>query len=198
MYSRAEKPEGVTFEVEPSRSHWPWQAALALFLAGGACLPPLAGSCASSCVHGGDSLATVLTLAFAVALFWCLPTWYRRSILDKHRERTSFSVSPAGVTLCGQLFPVADIHRITVRNHLIRDWESDMVVVGGSFGEQMTAGSVNMGNALRRSFSKNCFRVDVEARGIPHTVAGGLLESEAFAVASEVSKALRGVPVVHA
>ena len=75
---------------------------------------------------------------------------------------STFSVSADAVSIEGRSIRRKDIHRAIIRNH---------VLSGGQLADI------------------SC-RVDMEAGGVPHTLAGGLNESTAFAILTDVCSIL--------
>jgi hypothetical protein len=190
MYTKSTAGDETILDVSPPPSRFPWILVVVIFGCFGGCVPFVAGGAAESIA--GRFVGYLVTIAAFPAVFWYLPNLYRRKYLDMHRRQTRIAISRRGVTFEDELMPAADIHRVMVKNHLIKEFETDHLVAG-SLGERMAAGAQNSGNIARRALSVSCYRVDVEVRGAPRTVAGGLLEPEASAIALEIGKALRGV-----
>jgi hypothetical protein len=105
---------------------------------------------------------------------------------QKYRVSAKFSVHPEGVTVAGRLIPRRDIHRVIIRNHILSEYDSsDTVYVAGA------AAAAAMSYAkYQRRLAAISYRVDLEASGVARTLAGGLDETTAFALLSDVSRLL--------
>jgi hypothetical protein len=108
----------------------------------------------------------------------------------QYRSPAKFRVSPTGVDVGGTTIPKGAIHRVIVRNHVLKAAEGLIVVASphANSGQQNTVAGMNWAISKLGPIS---YRVDVEARGVPTTLAGGLTEPTAFAIMSDVSKVLQ-------
>jgi hypothetical protein len=108
----------------------------------------------------------------------------------QYRSPAKFRVSPTGVDVGGTTIPKDAIHRVIVRNHVLKAAEGIIVVASPNVnsGQQNTMAGMNWAISKLGPIS---YRVDVEARGVPTTLAGGLTEPTASAIMSDVSKVLQ-------
>jgi hypothetical protein len=107
-----------------------------------------------------------------------------------YRTPAKFRVSPKGVDVGGTTIAKDAIHRVIVRNHVLKAAEGIIVVANPNqnSGQQNTVSGMNWALSKLGPIS---YRVDVEARGVPTTLAGGLTEPVASAIMSDVSKVLQ-------
>jgi len=107
----------------------------------------------------------------------------------QYRTPARFRVSKAGVEVNGTLIPKDAIHRVILRNHVTKAAESVIIVADPhpNSGQQNTVAGMNWALSKIGPIS---FRVDVEARGVPTTLAGGLTEPTASAIAMDVDRIL--------
>lgn len=78
-----------------------------------------------------------------------------------------------------------------VRNHILKSAENIIVVAtpgAQSGGQQNVVAGMNWAISKLGPIS---YRVDVEARGVPTTLAGGLTEPTASAIMTDVNKCLQ-------
>jgi hypothetical protein len=109
-----------------------------------------------------------------------------------YRTPSTFTVSPTGVNVDGASIPKESIHRVIVRNHVLKSAEGLVVVVPAP-GQPGHASQQNVMAGMNWAMSKLgpiSYRVDAEARGVPTTLAGGLTEPTASAIMADVSKIL--------
>lgn len=93
-----------------------------------------------------------------------------------------FSVSPAGISVDGQLFKKRDIHQLSIRNKLGGDVE---ITYDANRG--IPTGTV-VGLAHRRKLAEVGYRVDLECVGTVYTLAGGLDEVTARGLVADILK----------
>jgi hypothetical protein len=106
-----------------------------------------------------------------------------------YRTPAKFTVDPAGIQVNGTTIPKDAIHRIIVRNHVLKA-AGDVIIVADphpNSGQQNTVAGMNWAVQKLGPIS---YRVDAEARGVPTTLAGGLTEPTAFAIMADVNKVL--------
>jgi hypothetical protein len=108
----------------------------------------------------------------------------------QYRTPSRFRVSPTGVEIGGTTIAKDAIHRVIVRNHVLKSAEGIIVVAS----PVQNSGQQNVVSGMNWAISKLgpiSYRVDVEARGVPTTLAGGLTEPAASAIMTDVNKALQ-------
>jgi hypothetical protein len=107
-----------------------------------------------------------------------------------YRTPARFRVSKTGIEVGAATIPKDTIHRIIVRNHVLKA-AGDVIIVADAnpnSGQQNVVAGMNWAISKLGPIS---YRVDVEARGVPTTLAGGLTEPTAFAIMADVSKVLQ-------
>jgi hypothetical protein len=108
-----------------------------------------------------------------------------------HRKPARISISRDWIECDGRRTMRQDVQRIVVRNHL--DGSDD----GG--GQTVVVGPVPtaaaLGAAVRRKTARVGFRVDIDVRGVPQTLAGGLTEPTASGIVSEIIDVMRAPDV---
>jgi len=108
----------------------------------------------------------------------------------QYRTPANFRVSATGIEIGGTTIPKDAIHRVIVRNHVLKSAEGIIVVAS----PVQNSGQQNVVSGMNWAISKLgpiSYRVDVEARGVPTTLAGGLTEPAASAIMTDVSKVLQ-------
>src|ERR1700740_2555208 len=108
----------------------------------------------------------------------------------QYRTPAKFRVSKNGIEVAGNTIPKDAIHRIIVRNHVLKA-ASEVIVVANP---NVNSGQQNVVAGMNWAISKLgpiSYRVDAEARGVPTTLAGGLTEPTASAIMMDVNKALQ-------
>ena len=108
----------------------------------------------------------------------------------QYRTPAKFRVSPTGIDIGGATIAKDAIHRVIVRNHVLKSAEGIIVVAS----PVQNSGQQNVVSGMNWAISKLgpiSYRVDVEARGVPTTLAGGLTEPAASAIMTDVSKVLQ-------
>lgn len=108
----------------------------------------------------------------------------------RYRKPAIFRVSPTEVEAGGTVVPRDTIHRVIIRNHVLKAAEGLIVVADPNVnsGQSNTVAGMNWAISKLGPIS---YRVDVEARGVPTTLAGGLTEPVAAAILADVSKLLQ-------
>ena len=108
----------------------------------------------------------------------------------QYRAPAKFRVSKTGIDVSGTNIPKDAIHRVIVRNHVLKA-AGDVIIVADphpNSGQQNTVAGMNWAVQKLGPISS---RVDAEARGVPTTLAGGLTEPTAFAIMADVNKTLQ-------
>ena len=141
----------------------------------------------------------LLLIAFSIGFFWGLIAagfLYGAMYLLMHSKQATqyrtpakFRVSSTGIEIGGATIAKDAIHRIIVRNHVLKSAEGIIVVASPvqNSGQQNVVAGMNWAISKLGPIS---FRVDVEARGVPTTLTGGLTEPTAAAIMTDVSKIL--------
>jgi len=108
----------------------------------------------------------------------------------QYRTPATFRVTKSGVEVNGTTIPKDAIHRVIVRNHVTKAAESVIVVANPNpnSGQQNVVAGMNWALSKLGPIS---YRVDVEARGVPTTLAGGLTEPTASAIMMDINKTLQ-------
>jgi hypothetical protein len=108
----------------------------------------------------------------------------------QYRAPARFRVSKTGIEAGGTTIPKDAVHRIIVRNHVLKAAEGVIVVADPhhNSGQQNVVAGMNWAISKLGPIS---YRVDAEARGVPTTLAGGLTEPTAAAIVADVNKVLQ-------
>ena len=108
----------------------------------------------------------------------------------QYRTPARFRASKTGIEVNGTNIPKDAIHRVIVRNHVLKAAENIIVVADPhhNSGQQNVVAGMNWAISKLGPIS---YRVDAEARGVPTTLAGGLTEPTASAIMMEVNKLLQ-------
>jgi hypothetical protein len=99
-------------------------------------------------------------------------------------------VSQAGVEKGGVVIARENIHRVIMRNHVL-DAASGVIVVPSMVNNTGQSNAVAGMNWAIKVLGPISWRIDVEARGVPTTLAGGLTEPVASAILADVTKTLK-------
>lgn len=108
----------------------------------------------------------------------------------QYRAPAKFTVTHSGIQVNGTAIPRDAIHRVIVRNHVLKA-AGDVIIVADphpNSGQQNTVAGMNWAVQKLGPIS---YRVDAEARGVPTTLAGGLTEPTAFAIMADVNRTLQ-------
>jgi hypothetical protein len=108
----------------------------------------------------------------------------------QYRTPAKFRVSKTGIDVGAASIPKESIHRVIVRNHVLKA-AGDVIIVADphpNSGQQNVVAGMNWAISKLGPIS---YRVDAEARGVPTTLAGGLTEPTASAIMSDVTKILQ-------
>jgi hypothetical protein len=107
-----------------------------------------------------------------------------------YRTPATFRVSRTGVEKGGVAIATENIHRVIMRNHVL-DAAAGVIVVPSMVNNTGQSNAVAGMNWAVKVLGPISWRVDVEARGVPTTLAGGLTEPVASAILADVSKTLQ-------
>lgn len=142
----------------------------------------------------------LILLAFSSGFIWglvaigfCYGAMYimtHSKQATQYRTPARFRVSKTGIEVNGNSIPKDAIHRIIVRNHVLKAASEVIVVADPNVhsGQQNTVAGMNW---AIRNLGPISYRVDAEARGVPTTLAGGLTEPTASAIMMDVNKTLQ-------
>ena len=137
-----------------------------------------------------------LSIGFIYGLFavgFCYGAMYlltHSKQATQYRVPATFRASSTGIEVAGTTIAKDAIHRVIVRNHVLKSAENLVVVAS----PVPNSGQANMVSGMNWAISKLgpiSYRVDVEARGVPTTLAGGLTEPTASAIATDINKLLQ-------
>jgi hypothetical protein len=107
-----------------------------------------------------------------------------------YRAPAMFRVSQAGVEKGGVVIARENIHRVIMRNHVL-DAAAGVIVVPSMVNNTGQSNAVAGMNWAIKVLGPISWRIDVEARGVPTTLAGGLTEPVASAILADVTKTLK-------
>lgn len=108
----------------------------------------------------------------------------------QYRTPAKFRVSKSGIDVNGTSIPKDAIHRVILRNHVLKA-AGDVIIVADAnpnSGQQNVVAGINW--AIQK-LGPISYRVDAKARGVPTTLAGGLTEPTAAAIMMDVNKILQ-------
>jgi hypothetical protein len=147
-------------------------------------------------IPGGLLILIALSMSFVygmIAAGFCYGAMYllmHSKQATQYRAPSRFRVSKTGIDVAGNNIPKDAIHRVIVRNHVLKA-AGDVIVVADphpNSGQQNVVAGMNWAVQKPGPIS---YRVDAEARGVPTTLAGGLTEPTAFAIMADVNKTLQ-------
>lgn len=129
----------------------------------------------------------VIAVGFCYGAMYLL-THSKQATLN--RVPAKFRVSSSGIEVGGTTIPKDAIHRVLVRNHVLKSAENLIVVASPvqNSGQQNVVSGMNWAVSKLGPIS---YRVDIEARGVPTTLAGGLTEPTASAIVIDINKLLQ-------
>ena len=147
-------------------------------------------------IPGGLLVLIALSMSFfygVIAAGFCYGAMYllmHSKQATQYRAPARFRVSKTGIDVAGTNIPKDAIHRVIVRNHVLKA-AGDVIIVADphpNSGQQNTVAGMNWAVQKLGPIS---YRVDAEARGVPTTLAGGLTEPTAFAIMADINKTLQ-------
>lgn len=176
QYKKTEQGKEMLFHTRCQRVHTPFgQLWLAL-------LPAIIFAVVSGWA------AFIGTIAFFGVIAWLQTV---TPSARRYRKPSRFSVSGGGISVRGTQINRCDIHRVIIRNHVLSADDSSIVAPwDNSAGAAAAALGGAAGRRFRNRLGAISYRVELEASGVATTLAGGLNESTAFAVLSDVSRIL--------
>ena len=101
-----------------------------------------------------------------------------------HRSPSSFRVNPTGIESNGRTFAKADIHRLIIKNGI----NNDEVGAPGLLIAVSTPTAMGMAHRAQVSVVANA--LEVETGGRAYVLAGGMDQTTAFGLLSDVTKVL--------
>jgi hypothetical protein len=132
-------------------------------------------------------IAALLAAAFCYGAMYLL---MHSKQATQYRTPAQFRVSKTGIDVGAASIPKESIHRIIIRNHVLKA-AGDVIIVADNHpnsGQQNVVAGMNWAVSKLGPIS---YRVDAEARGVPTTLAGGLTEPTASAIMMDVNKVLQ-------
>lgn len=103
----------------------------------------------------------------------------------EHRAPSTFSASPAEIEWKGRAFKKEDIHRLIIKNGMTTSQVAHAVVASGR-----ASGSFAVGLQYREKISAVANALCLEAGGNAYPLAGGMSETTAYGLLTEVNRAL--------
>ncbi len=171
-YKKHEEGGATVFQVTPAPQRKFWFA----IIGGGVML--LFGLATISSEH----VLGFLMLAGGGAIAWW--GWTHDLRPAPHRHPSTFRVTPDSIESGGQTFRKAEIHRLIVKNGITHN----VVGIPGVLVPVSTPTAI--GAAHRMEVSQTCNGLEVEAGGRGHVLAGGMDETTAFGLLTDVSRVL--------
>jgi hypothetical protein len=136
-----------------------------------------------SLVYSGNRLSAVTAFGIPAVLAFL---WMRYGDFRPraHRKARTFRVTAETVEADRQAFKNADIHRLIIKNPLSG---GDEVIVSPS----MLNPTAGIGTGFRAAAAQICFSLDLETGGKAYMLAGGMDQTTAFGLLSDVARILR-------
>jgi hypothetical protein len=103
----------------------------------------------------------------------------------EHRAPSSFSVSPTEIEWKGRTFKKEDIHRLIIKNGMTTSEVAHAYVASGK-----ASGSFAVGLQYRERIAAVTNALNVEAGGNAYALAGGMSETTAFGLMTDVNRVL--------
>lgn len=103
-----------------------------------------------------------------------------------HRGPSSFAVSPAAIEWHGRTFRKDDIHRLLIRNGMTRNEVANAFIASGARG----TGAYAVSQQYRSKIATVTNALDLETGGKAYSLAGGLSETTAFGLMTDVGRIL--------
>lgn len=103
----------------------------------------------------------------------------------EHRSPSTFSVSPTEIECKGRTFRKEDIHRLIIKNGMTKSEVAHAFVASGR-----ASGSFAVGLQYREKISAVANALNLEAGGNAYPLAGGMSETTAFGLLTDVNRAL--------
>jgi hypothetical protein len=171
-YHKRQEGPATIFEVTPA----PHKKFMFIVIMGGVLLLIALASFTSMPIF------SLIMMGFAGWAIWF--GWVRDLRPAAHRNRSTFKVTGETIESNGQSFRKDDIHRLIIKNGITND-------VKGIPGVLIpVSASTAMGAAHRMQVALTANGLEVEAGGRGHVLAGGMDETTAFGLLSDVSRAL--------
>ena len=180
-YQKRQERDSTVFEVTPAGHSRLWW-----FLIIGALL--LVGGIADYNSYSRKRSATaeptfLLLIPVGIVLVWLGNRDWRPKA---HRGPRTFSVAADSVTTNGMTINNKDIHRLIIRNPKS---DNDQIVVV-TVGQPLPILGNVAGKTSRLRDARVCHGLDLEAGGKAYTLAGGMDETTAFGLLSDVAALL--------
>ena len=125
---------------------------------------------------------------------------------NAYRKETSFEVTPTGIAIYGGEITRGRIHRLILRNHVSgaeHIYVESTVFWGGNLASNLALAAPALGASVRNvagalarmhrsALARQSWRLDVDAQGQAYPLAGGLDETTAYGLMTDVQRALTG------
>jgi hypothetical protein len=171
-YSKRQVGEATVFEVKPAP-----QKKFMMIVIGGAVLLLMALSFFKSM-----PLFSLIMIGFSGWAIWW--GWMRDLRPAEHRSTSTFRVTPEVIESNGRSFKKDEIHRLIIKNGIT----NDVRTIPGVMIQVPTA--MAMGGAHRMQVSLTANALEVETGGRGYVLAGGMDETTAFGLMSDVSRVM--------
>jgi len=171
-YQKRQEGGATVFEVTPA----PQQRFMLIVILGGI------GMLFGLAVIGSEHLLGLIMLGgCGYAVYWA---WTNDLRPPEHRSPSTFRVTADAIESKGQTWRKADIHRLIVKNGITKS----VATAPGVLVEVPTM--MAAGAAHRMQVSLTCNGLEVEAGGKGTVLAGGMDETTAFGLLTDVSRVL--------
>jgi hypothetical protein len=171
-YQKRQEGTATVFEVTPA----PQKRFMLIVILGGI------GVLFGLAVFGSERFLGLLMLGgCGYAVYWA---WTKDLRPLEHRSPSTFRVTPDTIESKGQSWRKADIHRLIIKNGITKN----IATAPGVLVEVPPMAAAGAAHRMQVSLTAN--GLEVEAGGKAHMVAGGMDETTAFGLLTDVSRVL--------
>lgn len=174
-YHKKKDGDIVMFDVKPAPCP---KNKSALFIA----VPILLIFAVSLLVFGVTGIVLFVLIVGAVAYLGFHKDWRPAA----HRSSSTFSVSTTEVEWNGRTFKKEDIRRLLIRNGMSKNEVANAFIASGARG----TGAFAVGQQYRAKIAAVTNSLDLETGGNAYTLAGGMSETTAFGLMTDVGRIL--------
>lgn len=132
----------------------------------------------------------MLVVFFPIAIVAALAVWYLGFHKDwrpaAHRVPSAFFVTSAAIESNGRVFKKEDIHRLLIKNGISKTEMAQAFIASGAPG----SGAFAVGQQYKAKIAAVANSLDVETGGNAYSLAGGMSETTAFGLMTDVGRVL--------
>jgi hypothetical protein len=171
-YKKHQEGSATVFDVTPA----PQKKFMLIVILGG--IGVLFGLSVFSSEH---LLGIIMLGGCGYAVYWA---WTHDLRPQEHRGSSTFRVTPDAIESHGQTWKKADIHRLIIKNGITKN----VAVAPGVAVEVSNMAAAGAAHRMQVSLTAN--GLEVESGGRAHVLAGGMDETTAFGLLTDVSRVL--------